>query len=252
MKTRMFASLAAALLATAVSGANAGDIKVLSAMGMKSILQAVQPKFEAKTGHRLVIQYDTAGLVRKRIVEGERADVVFVQKTWMDSLKNASLAVDSSVRDLATSPVGLVARSGTVKEDISSRDKLIAVLRKAQSIGYTDPKAGGLSGSHFARLVTQLGMDAEVNRKAILGSPMARVSSGEVEYAVLQVSEILTLKGPEFIGPFPEELQETTPVSVAVLKAAESMAPANELVAFMEEPAVSEIFREKGMRPSKK
>lgn len=242
--------LAATVLLHASLSVQAEDIKVLSAMGMKSVLETVKADYEAASGNRLTITYDTAGLVRKRIQDGERPDVVFVQKTWMDTLKNADLLVNDSVADLAHSSIGLVARAGTPKKDISTPAQFVQVLREAQSIGYTDPKAGGLSGSHFARLSTQLGIEDEIRRKSVLGSPMARVSKGEVEYAVLQLSEIVTLKDVVYMGPFPEALQETTPTSAAVVRGSTVAASAADFLRHLKKPVVADVFRAKGMTPS--
>ncbi|MBO9645495.1 MAG: substrate-binding domain-containing protein [Pseudacidovorax sp.] len=248
---KQFAALVAgASIALMVQAAGAADIHVLSAMGMKSVLEAAKPDFEAESGDRLIIAYGTAGLVRKRIEDGERPDVVFVQRPWLDTLKDADLLINASAVDLAYSAVGLVARAGTPKQDISSKDKLIHVLQAAQSIAYTDPKAGGLSGSHFAKLSRDFGMEEEIRRKSVLGTPMARVSSGEVEYAVLQLSEIVTLKNVVFIGPFPPGVQETTPTSAAVLRSSRVSTEATKLLEYLRLPAAGALFKEKGMTPA--
>ena len=51
------------------------DIKVLTAGAMKSVVLALQGGFEAASGHRLVIDNDTAGGLSKRIEAGETFDM---------------------------------------------------------------------------------------------------------------------------------------------------------------------------------
>ena len=53
----------------------AADIKVLTAGAMKSVVLALQGGFEAASGHRLVIDNDTAGGLLKRIEAGETFDM---------------------------------------------------------------------------------------------------------------------------------------------------------------------------------
>ena len=49
------------------AGAQAADIKVLTAGAMKSVVVALAPEFQKQTGHTLLIDNDTAGgLLRRR------------------------------------------------------------------------------------------------------------------------------------------------------------------------------------------
>lgn len=57
-------------------GAHAAELKVLTAGAFKPVLLAMQPDFEARTGHRLKIDNDTAGALQRRISGGEPFDVV--------------------------------------------------------------------------------------------------------------------------------------------------------------------------------
>ena len=45
--------------------AEAAEIKVLSAIGMQSVMEDLGPKFERATGHKLAITFATAGRDRK-------------------------------------------------------------------------------------------------------------------------------------------------------------------------------------------
>jgi molybdate transport system substrate-binding protein len=71
---RLLAALACTLAACAASAA---DLKVLTAGAFKPVVLALQPAFERDTGHRLVIENDTAGALQKRVTGGEAFDVVF-------------------------------------------------------------------------------------------------------------------------------------------------------------------------------
>ena len=55
--------------------AEAAELKVLSAIGMQSVLEDLGPKFERATGHKLVIVFATGGATVKRARDGEPAEI---------------------------------------------------------------------------------------------------------------------------------------------------------------------------------
>ena len=60
--------------------AGAAEVKLLSAAVMKPALAVLTGEFERATGHKLIITYESAGVVRNRIQAGEAADVAIIQK----------------------------------------------------------------------------------------------------------------------------------------------------------------------------
>lgn len=227
----------------------AAEIKVLSGMGMKSILTGLTEEFERSTGHKLNITYSTAGLVKDRVANGEAVDVTLMQRYLLDELVQQGKVVSSSVVDISRSPVGLVGRANAVKRDISTVEAFKDTLLRAESLSATDPAAGGLSGSHFAKIIRQLGIADQVKSKTKLGQPSARVLSGEVEYAVLQLSEIIPLKGVQFIGPFPEQLQENTSVSAGIVNGSSRVEAGTALIGFLSSPTAIKVLEANGMVP---
>jgi molybdate transport system substrate-binding protein len=66
------------------TGANAAEIKVLSAVAMKPALDDLAAEFERRTGHTVKIAYATAGVVRDRIRDGEAVDVAILPRSAFD------------------------------------------------------------------------------------------------------------------------------------------------------------------------
>ena len=66
--------------------AQADTIKVLTTGAFKQVLVALAPAFEAKTGHKLEIQNDTAGALSKRIDGGEAFDVLVLTPSGLKAL----------------------------------------------------------------------------------------------------------------------------------------------------------------------
>jgi molybdate transport system substrate-binding protein len=196
-----------------------------------------------------MIAYGTAGLMKDRIRAGEIADVAVMQRYLLDDLFQQGKIVRGSIADVARSPIGLFEPLGGSKPDISSVEKLRQVLLTAQSITYTDPADGGLSGTHFAKVLDRLGIAEQMEPKTKLGRPGARVANGEVEFGVLQVSEILPLSGVQLIGLFPEELQDNTPVSAALVNGALQPKAGTEFIKFLSSPIAVAAIKARGMEP---
>ena len=72
---------------------------------------------------------------------------------------------------------------------------------------------------------------------------------GEAEIGFLQVSELLPVKGIEFLGPLPADIQEMTAISAGLGKAAGAPDAAKALVRFLTSPEAAPVIRQKGMEP---
>jgi molybdate transport system substrate-binding protein len=55
----------------------------------------------------------------------------------------------------------IAVRAGTPKPDVSTPEALKAALLAAPSLGYADPARGGQGGTHFAKVIEQLGLDGD-------------------------------------------------------------------------------------------
>ena len=60
------ARVAIALALLHAGGAYAAEIKVLSTMALRSVMEQLIPEFERASGHRIVIEYDTANIMANR------------------------------------------------------------------------------------------------------------------------------------------------------------------------------------------
>ena len=79
----------------------AAEIKVLTAGAFKPVVTAIAADFEKQTGHKLVIDNDTAGALVKRINSGEAFDLVVLTPGALEPLAKDSKVVGGSVQRLA-------------------------------------------------------------------------------------------------------------------------------------------------------
>jgi molybdate transport system substrate-binding protein len=246
----MFTILAFMAQADAV---DAAEIKVLSTLGMKEVMEDLGPKFERATGHTLAITFDSSGGVVKRIQGGQRVDVAVTTRQGIEGFLKDGTATAGSATLVARSGIGLAVRKGTPKPDISSADALKRTLLAAKSITYSNPADGGASGIHFAKVLDQLGIASEMKPKTVFlpkpGPVGVLVANGEAEIAVHQLPELIHVAGIEIVGPLPGDLQLNIVVWAAVMNAARDAAASKALLDFLRTPEAAQVIKAKGMEP---
>jgi molybdate transport system substrate-binding protein len=75
------------------------------------------------------------------------------------------------------------------------------------------------------------------------------VAAGEADIGFQQVSELLPVKGVDYLGPLPPDIQEVTVFSAAVHKSAGAAEAGRALLRFLTAPEAAPIIRKTGMEP---
>jgi molybdate transport system substrate-binding protein len=262
MRRRRFT---AALAATASAGwlpcltvsldataAEAVEVKLLTSVALTSALNELVPQFEHTSGDKLVIGYSLIADIRKRVLNGETADVIMLSRPVMDELQQQNKIVAGSIVNVAGTAVAMAVRAGAVKPDISSVAAFKRTLLAAKSVVYADPAKGGASGVYFAHVLDRLGIAEQMKPKTVLvpGAQAAEVvAKGGAEIGIGQTSEIMPVAGAQLVGPFPAELASTTLFAAGIGTGAEEPNAAKALIRFLIGPAAARVFTEKGFQP---
>lgn len=247
---RIFAVLALWALAGV---SNAAEVKLLSALGFKEVIDDLGPKFESASGHKLAIKFGTLGELVKLVQGGENADLIIVPRQGIDSLAKDGKLASGNVTTLASSGIVIVVRKGAPRPDISSPEALKRALLNAKSITYGNPADGGASAVHFAKVLERLGIEKEMKAKTLYAKPgrdtAVQVANGKAELGVNQLQVMMAVPGIEVAGPLPGELQSTTVFAATVMPGATEPATANALINFLRTPDAAKVIKAKGMQP---
>jgi molybdate transport system substrate-binding protein len=117
--------------ATVVSAA---EIKVLSSVALTSALNQTAPSFEQATGNRLNISYSLIADIRKRMLDGETADVIILSRPVIDELDKQEKFASGSITNIAGTPVALAIRAGAPKPDISTVGALCSLPNRSHML----------------------------------------------------------------------------------------------------------------------
>jgi molybdate transport system substrate-binding protein len=255
---RFLAGTLALVTGVLAAEANAAELKVLSAGAMRGVVQELAPAFETASGHKLNIEYATAGVIEQKIVADDEIDVTILTKPRLDKLVAGAKIVSGTVKTLARAQIGLAVKKGATKPDISSVEAVKKALLNAKSVAYPDPASGATSGLYLAQAFEKLGISAELKPKLRLVPAGAAqgprvgeaVARGEAEIGLQPISELMEVEGVDVVGPLPAELQSPDLVYAAgALFASEQPIAAKALIDFIASPKNATAYKSKGLQP---
>jgi molybdate transport system substrate-binding protein len=244
--------LAAFIAWTAPAAARAADLEVLSAGAVQEVIRGLAADFAAASGHTVTLDFAPVGTLQSRLAAGEKADVIILSVSALDTLGKAGGLVDGSRAVLGRTGIGVAVRAGAARPDISNAAALRQALLKASSIVYADPAKGASSGIYVAQMLERLGIARAVAAKTTLrpgGYVVEVVAAGGAELGLHNISEILPVKGVDLVGPLPPGLQHTTTYAAAVAAGSPRAAAAKGFIAALNSPSTAGRWRAAGFEP---
>jgi molybdate transport system substrate-binding protein len=234
----------------ACTNAQAADVKILTTGAIKAVVLEVVPEFEKETGHKAIVDNDTAGALAKRIDGGEAFDLVVITPGILNDLAKKGKVVGDTRVNVARVGVGVVVKEGAPLPDVSNVEAFKRALIAAKTVAYIDPASGGSSGIYLTGLFDKLGIAGDIKPKAKLkqgGHVADLIASGEAELGLHQISEILAVKGVKFVGALPAEIQNYTTYGAAVGTEAKQPDAARALMKLLTGPAAEGVLKARGM-----
>src|SRR3954463_5757281 len=120
--TRLPAAISGILVMALAPALQAAELKVIAGGSMTALLNQLSPSFEAASGHKLSIHFDSTPNIVARINSGTPFDVVVVPvDVFKDAAAKARFAPGPTV-DIARVGYGVIVRAGAPKPDISTPD----------------------------------------------------------------------------------------------------------------------------------
>jgi molybdate transport system substrate-binding protein len=250
MRTLM---IALAMLAAA-GNANAAEINAFISTAIKSVTDEILPPFERANGHTIRALYAPPGALLRHFEAGEPADIFLTGRDAIDKLIGEGTVLPGRA-DLATTGIGICVRKGAPAPDVATPEAFKRALLAAASVAYVAPAGGSVTGPHIEAVFRRLGIAEQMAAKTkfAAGGPNGRVSvkvsNGEAEIGLQQVSELLTNPGVEVIGMLPADLQQITIYSAGITTSAKQVDAARALIKALTAPSAAPIWKAKGLEP---
>jgi molybdate transport system substrate-binding protein len=223
------------------------SVRVLSTLGLKGAFSSLAEQFQAASGVRIAAEFAPTLNLLDRLKGGETADVLILTQEGLAGLVATESVVAESCVDLARSYVGVAVKAGSPHPDIATDAALRVALLGARSVAYSRL---GASGVYFAKLIAQLGIEAEINARATIvpmGFTAERIVSGEADLAIQQISELKQVEGIEIVGPIPLHLQTPAVFSAGRLAESKKVREADLLLKFLASEQTAPVLRASGL-----
>nr|WP_314072508.1 substrate-binding domain-containing protein [uncultured Roseococcus sp.] len=235
-------------MTTPASGAT---LRILSGLAVRGAFEGgIIADYEARTGNRIDVAWVPTTLIMSQVAEGEQADVLVLIRDAMDKLV-AQGKVDPATRvEVAHSRLGVAVPRGAAHPPVGTVEEFRAALLGARSVAYS---RAGASGIHFESIIERLGIADEVRRRATVipaGFTAEKLVTGEADLAVQQVSELLVVDGIEVVGRYPEELQQVSSFSAAVMTSSTQRAAAEAFLAGLHGEIAKAAYLASGVDPA--
>jgi molybdate transport system substrate-binding protein len=225
------------------------ELQLLAGGGIAGPLKELVPRFEAATGHTLVIRFGTTPELIKLATTGGPFDMAVVPRdVFRDEAARGTIAPGPTI-DIARVGLGVAVRAGAPKPDIASADALKAALTQAKSVATIPASAGGaLVLKLFERLGLAEAMKAKTRAATGPAELLAAMAAGEAELSLFLIN-VLTAPGLDVVGPVPAELNQQVVFTAAVAAEARQAEAARAFIAFLQTPAAQATIKAKGMTP---
>jgi molybdate transport system substrate-binding protein len=243
--------LSAALLAFAATTAQAAELRVLApGFVYNSALKDLAADFTRWTGVNVIVTEVGMNVALNQMKTATpAADVVALPSDLMNTLALDGGIVTASYTPLGRDELGLAVKKGAARPDISTVEKLAAVLKSAQAVEVNDPKAGTMQGVIIDGILKRPEFAGVHVVPVSKGEGAGALARGEGDLAIQLVPEILNKPPIDLVAPLPVELGGHMDAMLAVSSRSVDQKNSLAFIKFLASPQAKAAWTAKGMKP---
>jgi molybdate transport system substrate-binding protein len=196
-------------------------VPILAAGAVRGLFQSLAaPTFEA-AALDYAGSFGAVGAMQEKLLAGEPCGLLVLTLPMLEKLATQGWVDAATITLIGSVGTGIAVRHGTPWPDVSTPHTLRANLRAAQGIHFPDP-ARATAGVHFANVLCQLGISADVaanchhypNGATAMAALAADTTARQI--GCTQISEILYTPGVDLVAELPAPYQLSTRYAVAL------------------------------------
>jgi len=230
--------------------ARAAEIRIISpGIVYNAALYELVADYNKKGGDTAIIVRGTMDqIIDKAKTDVPPADVVGLPPDLMNTLMLDGGIVKDSYTPLGRGELGLAVKKGAPRPDISTVEKLAAVL-KSGTVMTNDPKSGTLQGVMIDGILKRPEFAGVRIAHPAKGEGAQALAEGQGDMAIQLVQEILNKPQIDLVAPLPVELGGRIDAVLAVSSRSPNPLAAAAFIKFLTSPAAKAAWQAKGFRP---
>jgi len=253
---RKFLAVAVLAMMTTPSVAQSGvTLKIITpAVTANAGLRDLAAGFEKEMGIKVEIQtLNMAKMVDELKGGTPPADIVFLPYALMDQAQTDKTVTGGSRINIGRVRIGLAVHKGDPTPDISTIDKLAAVLKAADSVMYSNPASGSMEAKIIDGMLNAHPEFAGVKRKISMnGEGGQAVARGEGQMALQLICEIVNHPDQlTNVGPVPDSLGAYIDSAAAVTARAPHPKEAAQFLKYATQEGTYSLWLGKGLERMK-
>jgi molybdate transport system substrate-binding protein len=239
------------LLCTVLAApARAAELQVVCPPLVRDGMTDLAAAYTKETGMAVAVRSDVMGKIMGDIQTGTpAADVVVLPPDLMDVLvKNND--VELGTREaLGRVEIALAVRPGAPHPDISTVEKLRAVLLSARMLAYTrpGPPRNSMEAEIIDRMLHRPDFAGVHTMTVTTGSGISALAKGDSDLALQVIPEITAQPGVELVGPVPAELGAHIDTQIAVSARSTDAANAAAFLRYIARTEAAGIWKKFGL-----
>lgn len=243
--------LSALALATLTVSAQAAEIRVLApGFVYNSALKDLAADFTQRTGVHVVVSEGGMNVIVNQIKTATpAADVIALPSDLMNTLYLDGGIVAGSYTPLGRDELGLAVKKGAPKPDISTVEKLAAVLKSAGAVEVNDPRAGTMQGVIIDGILKRPEFAGVHVVPVAKGEGAGALARGEGDMAIQLVPEILNKPQIDLVAPLPASLGGHMDAILAVSARSSDRKDAAAFIKFLTSQEARSAWVAKGLKP---
>jgi molybdate transport system substrate-binding protein len=236
-----------------MSKTTAAEIRVLSAGAVQPGMAKVIETFRRETGYDVQVTFATAPAISKRIVGGDKVDVVVVPPAVLDELARSGKTVPAQRVTVGRIGVGVMVRDGARLPKIATVEEFKDSLLSAESVVYNQASTGIYIEGLFEKLGIGEQLKVKTTRYPDAAAVLNHISTrkgNEIGLAATTVIVEGQSKGLRLVGPLPQEFQNYTIYAAAVVTNDVPHPAATEFLRYLSGPDAKRAFATAGINPA--
>ena len=200
---------ATALVLAVPTMAEADKITVFAAASMTNAMAGIEERFEAATGHDLVVSLAGSSALARQIQLGAPADVfISANPGWMDTLEADGLLEDGTRFDLLNNSIVLIAsRTDAAPVEIGAGMDLAGMVGEGRlAMALVDAVPAGIYGkAALESLGLWSAVETQVAQAGNVRAALAFVATGEAPFGIVYATDAVAEDTVTVVGTFPAD-----------------------------------------------